>query len=106
MRFYFDGQLWKELLANGFQVHISDSIDFPAQARWLSAIAVDVDGNESEPAGRQLPRNTRPSKRKLYAVAVGTDSYQNLPQDLQLHFAGYDAKNFLGTSMVAAQRLP
>ena len=61
---------------------------------------------KSEPALRQLPRNTRPSKRKLYAVAVGTDSYQNLPQDLQLHFAGYDAKNFLGTSMVAAQRLP
>ncbi len=68
VRFYFDGQLWKELLASGFQVHISDSIDFPAQARWLSAIAVDVDGNESEPAGRQFPRDTRPSTRKLYAV--------------------------------------
>jgi len=96
VRFYFDGQLWKELPASGFQARIDDGIDFPAQARWLSAIAVDVDGNESEPAGRQIPRDTRPSTRKLYAVAVGTDSYQNLPQDLQLHFAGYDAKNFLG----------
>ena len=27
---------------------------------------------------------------------MGTDSYLKLPQDLQLHYAGYDAKNFLG----------
>jgi len=102
VRFYFDGQLWKELPASGFEARIDDNIDFPAQARWLSAIAVDVDGNESEPVGRQIPKDTRPSTRKLYAVAVGTDSYQNLPQDLQLHYAGYDAKNFL--SALQAQK--
>jgi len=42
VRFYFDGQLWKELPASGFEARIDDNIDFPAQARWLSAIAVDV----------------------------------------------------------------
>ena len=56
VRLYFDGQLWKELPASGFQARVDDTIDFLPQARWLSAIAVDVEGNESEPVGRQIPQ--------------------------------------------------
>jgi hypothetical protein len=96
VRLYFDGQNWKELPASGLDARIEDTIDFPAQARWLSAIAVDVDGNESAPVAQWIPRDSRPSARRLFAIAVGTDNYQNLPQNLQLHSAGYDANNFLG----------
>lgn len=102
VRLYFDGQLWKELPASGLEARIDDVVEFPAQARWLSVVAVDMNGNESEPVAREVPRDARPSTRKLYAIAVATDHYDRLSQDLQLQYATYDAKNFL--SAVRSQK--
>src|SRR5262249_59802604 len=95
LRLFIDGQLWHERAVEGRQIDWNETIEVPAQSRWLTAVIADTSGSESVPVAETLPRDERPSRRKLYAVAVGTDTYPLMPADLQLRYAVSDARNFL-----------
>jgi Caspase domain len=95
LRLFVDGQLWQERTVQGLQIELHETIEVPAQSRWLSAVIVDASGSESVPVAEALPRDDRPSRRRLYALAVGTDTYRLMPADLQLRYAVSDARNFL-----------
>jgi Caspase domain len=102
LRLFVDGQLWSEREVHGRELRIDEPIALPAQARWLTAVAVDAAGSESVPVAYAVPPDKRPSTRKLSVFGVGTDAYANLGQSLQLKFAVSDAKSFL--SAVSAQK--
>ena len=102
LRLFVDGQLWREQEIGGLDYRLDEDITLPAQARWLTAVAVDAAGSESVPVARALPKDTRPSSRKLFVFGIGTDTYANLDKSLQLHFAVSDAKHFM--SAVKAQK--
>lgn len=102
LRFFVDGQLWRERAIGGNEYRHDEDITLPAQARWLTAVGVDAAGSESVPVARAIPQDSRPSNRKLFVFAVGTDTYQNLDKSLQLHLAVSDAKNFM--SAVKSQK--
>jgi Caspase domain len=95
LRFFVDGQLWREQTIGGLDYHLDDDMTLPAQTRWLTALAVDAAGSESVPIARAIPQDSRPSSRKLFVFGIGTDGYVNLEKSLQLHFAVSDAKNFM-----------
>ena len=98
LRLFVDGQLWNERTVSGRALHIDERVVIPAQARWLTAVAVDAAGSESIPVAREMPRDSRASGRKLFVLAVGTDTYVNLPQNLQLRYAVADAKHFVSAA--------
>jgi hypothetical protein len=95
LRLFIDGQFWSERVIRGHDITIDEAIDIPPQARWLTAVAVDTSGSQSVPVARALPRDERASGRKLFVLAIGTDTYTRLPADLQLRYAVSDARNFL-----------
>jgi Caspase domain len=95
LRLFVDGQLWNQRALSGHGLAIEEEFIIPAQSRWLTAVASDVSGSESIPVAVEIPRDQRPGSRKLFLAAIGTDTYSNLPGDLQLHFAVADAKNFV-----------
>ncbi len=101
LRLFLDGQPWTERTISGRTVQIDESIVVPEQTRWLTAVAVDVSGSESVPVAASIPRDNRPSNRKLFVFAIGTNTYAKSPRDLQLHYAVSDAKSF--ASAVQAQ---
>ncbi len=102
LRLFADGQPWTEMPMNGQNYSLDETAAMPAQARWLTAVAMDAAGSESAPVTHALPKDTRPSSRKLFVFGIGTDTYANLDKTLQLKFAVSDAKNFM--SAVKAQR--
>jgi hypothetical protein len=102
LRLFVDGQLWREQAIGGLDYRLDDTVTVPAQARWLTAVAVDAAGSESVPVAHAIAQDSRPSSRKLFVFAIGTDTYAKLDKSLQLHFAVSDAKNFM--SAVKAQK--
>ncbi len=102
LRLFVDGQLWREQAINGLEYRFDDTFAVPAQARWLTAVAVDAAGSESVPVAHAIPQDGRRSRRKLFVFGIGTDTYANLDKSLQLKFAVPDAKNFMST--VKAQK--
>ena len=66
VRFYFDGQLWKELPASGVQAHIDDGIDFP-RASPLALRDRRGRGRQRERASR-APNSERPSPEHTEAL--------------------------------------
>ena len=92
---FVDGQLWNERAIGGRELGIEEDVFVPAQSRWLTAVAVDSSGSESVPTAVDIPRDHRPSTRKLFVAAIGTNTYLNLPRDQQLRFAVDDARKFV-----------
>ncbi|MGO9461411.1 MAG: caspase family protein [Rhodomicrobium sp.] len=101
LRLYLDGQLWNERTIGGRELRSDENAVIPAQTRWLTAVAADDSGSESVPVTAEIPRDNRPSNRKLYLLAAGTNTYSDLPPNRQLRFAVADAKSFV--SAVKAQ---
>ena len=95
LRLFVDGQVWRERGVTGQQIDLHETIEVPAQSRWLTAVMADTSGSESVPVAQPLPRDDRVSRRRLFAVAVGTDTYRLMPANLQLRYAVADARNFL-----------
>jgi hypothetical protein len=95
VRLFVDGQLWSERGVSGKEARLGEHLMLPAQARWLTAVAVDSRGNESAPVAREIARDKRQSERRLFLLAMGTDNYSQLPADMQLRYAVSDAKHFV-----------
>lgn len=91
VRLFIDGQLEREVAAQGLEFRSEIALSVPPQARWISAVAVDAAGAESIAAGQALPANTGESDKTLHGIVVGTDTYLSRDID-KLDFAAADAR--------------
>jgi hypothetical protein len=93
VKVYVDGRLAGEYPVSGQSAITTATIALQPEARWLTAVAVDQAGFESVAQGRGLgePRNATLSR--LFAIAVGTDTYDD-PKIEPLKVAKADATSF------------
>jgi len=103
LRLYVDGQLLQDRALAGASIRSDETFEVPPQSRWLTAVTIDDAGNSSLPQAAPIPPDTRASKRNLYVLAVGTDTYRYFPAAQQLRFAVNDARNFASTLQTLAR---
>ena len=68
-------------------------LDLPAEARWVSTVAIDQSGYRSITRSQALPGAAAPDQSRLFVLTVGTDIYDD-PSISQLGAAKRDAANF------------
>jgi hypothetical protein len=88
IRVYVDGQLLPEIAVDGRSAKTELEVEHPAQARWLSAVAIDELGLVSSPAVARLEPQAQ-SRNRLSGVLVGVDAYAE--RELTLTYAKSDA---------------
>jgi Caspase domain len=89
VRLFIDGQLMSELHLSQQSATLEIFLDWPPQARILSAIAIDDNGLSSSVASKVLPLKAGLGGR-LVGLAVGVDEFQD--STLNLHYAASDVK--------------
>ena len=97
LRFYADGLRIDDETLEGLKASRQISLPRPANARWLSAQAADVNGLVSKPEAIRLSASANKTN-VLRAVVVGINAYGNLK--LRLNFARSDAER-LGAALGA-----
>ena len=97
---YLDG--WQIAVHPARGVEATFEIPLPpiAGAKWLTAVATDVNGFSSQPVALATKSKTPPTRR-LLSVAVGVDAYDD-PGLPRLQFAGADARK--ASQALAANR--
>ncbi len=94
---YADGRPIKEVVLSGDRAKGDVDLALAPEARWISAVAIDVSGYESVPQVQALNAEAKPTGR-LFVIAVGTDRYDHLQEQFQLTGAVRDAKSFLAAA--------
>ena len=90
---FVDGRQASEYAVAGSASNTQAAVPLATKSRWITAVAVDVGGYESVPQGRELAGYGTPAKARVFAVAVGTDQYED-KSIAPLQFAKTDANNF------------
>jgi hypothetical protein len=92
LRVFGDGAPAQELAFEGASGTVQARLRVPVETRWVTVVAVDERGFQSTPQSIPLPPldGHRPAGR-LFATAIGTDRYAQLPE---LRFARSDAQAF------------
>lgn len=94
--------LRRELAGTAFSEKIAVSV--PAEARWLSVVATDQNGFESITRKIALELQPASPEGRLFALAVGTDKYDDAKYLGPLSLAVADAKSFLQAAQSAKGR--
>jgi uncharacterized caspase-like protein len=94
IRVFVDGRTQGEYQVGGHDASIEPTIALSPEARWITAVAIDTAGYESVPRGLELSGAERATTSRLYAIAVGTDRYDDMDRFEQLAAAKIDAANF------------
>ena len=79
VRVFIDGRAAEEIPLTGRNAQKELTVPLTPAARWITAVAVDASGYESVPVGRELPGATNASTSRLFAIAIGTDHYVQIP---------------------------
>jgi Caspase domain len=87
---FVDGRRIADQAVIGQDANGEIRLNLQPESRWITALAIDTNGHESVPRGRELPRTDSAPIGKLLAVAVGTDRYED-ERITQLKFARSDA---------------
>lgn len=93
MDVYVDGQRLIQKEISGSEQRIEQKLKLPAEAQWLTVVAVDKRGFESIPKSTSLPPSINKPEGRLFAVSVGTDKYKD-PSIPNLGLAKADAETF------------
>lgn len=93
---YVDGRPVTEQALAGRAAEASLTVPLGANDRWITAVAVDTTGHESVPQGQQLTGGGDAGGSRLFAVIVGTDTYDD-PKISPLYAARRDASSFAQT---------
>jgi len=88
VRIYIDGQSLPDISLRGARDSIEKELDYPPNARWLTAVAIDQFEFISTPVSRAL-QPQGPSHSQLLGVVVGVDTYAE--SKLVLQYAKSDA---------------
>jgi hypothetical protein len=94
MQVFVDGRLSGEYPMTGGSATMAATVPLSPEARWLTAVAVDAKGYESVARGRDLPGAGQATASRLFAIAVGTDRYDDENDIEQLASAKSDALSF------------
>lgn len=94
--------LSRELSSTSFSEKITLSV--PAEARWLSVVATDQNGFESITKKIKLDLPPSAPEGRLFALAVGTDTYDDEQYLGPLNLAIADARSFLQAARSAKGR--
>ena len=94
VRVFIDGRLEGEHAVTGGAGTREVTVSLLPEARWVTAVAVDTKGYQSVPQGRSLAGAGRATTSRLFAIAVGTDRYDDKDNIQQLAVAKADAQNF------------
>ena len=94
---YIDGKPAKTIDLSGKKVDSEVTVPVSNAARWISAVAIDINGFESIARGQSLAGVKDATDTRLYVVAMGTDKYDFLSKDDQLNAAKFDAENFINS---------
>ena len=97
LRVFEDGVLAHTIPLQGRSWQGTIKFEADDTARWATVIVSDAAGFESQPASFRLQRKAKDGGR-LFALAVGTDTYVGSAQLPDLKFAGVDARKFIETS--------
>ena len=95
VNFYADGQPIYELDVTGSVLSKDIAIPRAADARWLTAQAIDSNGLASAPRSIRRAPSGRPT-RELHAILIGNDVYSDT--NLTLKYARHDAER-LGAAL-------
>ena len=90
---YIDGRLATSIPVSGKLARTKRTLPIFSETRWISAVATDIDGYESVPQTIQRPANSTSPRGRLFAVAVGTDNYDDSEINA-LDYARADARTF------------
>jgi hypothetical protein len=90
---FVDGRPLQDIALDGAARKGKLDVKVPNDARWLSAIAVDVKGFESVPQEVKLDLPTGNADSTLHIIAFGNDEYRDRAFE-GLTGAGVDAKRF------------
>ena len=91
---FVDGCLTARLSVEGQRASQQATIALGPEARWVTLVSVDTSGHESVAKGQALPGAGATSVNRLFAVAIGTDTYEDKGKLEQLAGAKADAGNF------------
>jgi Caspase domain len=75
IRVFVDGAPAGEIGVKGNQAESEKVLQLPSNARWVTAVAVDMAGIESVPQGVGLEASKAVPQGRLLAITVGTDVY-------------------------------
>ncbi len=97
LRIFADGALVENRPLEGNMLADTLLIAIPGGARWVTAVATDIEGAESQPVS--LPVGAGNGERdedggRLFAVVVGTDVYDDASGLTRLNHAVSDARRF------------
>lgn len=97
LRIFADGALVENRPLEGNMLADTLFIAIPGGARWVTAVATDIEGSESQPVS--LPVGAGNGERdedggRLFAVVVGTDVYDDASGLTRLNHAVSDARRF------------
>lgn len=96
LRIFVDGRPAKEELLTDAEAKGAIEVALAPEARWISAVAVDTKSYESVPRGAALPGAVKADTSRLFAITVGTDTY-NDTSIAALSAAKRDASAFAAT---------
>lgn len=77
LRIFVDGRPVQDLPLSGTEAKGAVDVPLPPEARWISAVAVDTSGYESVARGQPLLDAAKASASRLFAITVGTDTYDD-----------------------------
>jgi hypothetical protein len=88
---FVDGRLESEHSVTGTAATTEVTVSLLPEARWVTAVAVDTRGYESVPQGQALAAAGQATTSQLFAIAVGSDHYDDKENIQQLRVAKADA---------------
>jgi hypothetical protein len=77
LRIFVDGRPVQAVPLAGEEAKGVLDVALPPEARWISAVAVDTSGYDSVARGQPLPDAAKASASRLFAITVGTDTYDD-----------------------------
>jgi hypothetical protein len=93
VKVFVDGRQASEYAVVGHAFNSQAAVPLLNESRWITTVAIDVGGYESVPESQELAGYGTPAKARVFAVAVGTDQYDD-KSIAPLQFAKTDANNF------------
>lgn len=101
---YLDGSVENEVQLSSRSESSSITFQLPPEARWISAVAVDINGYESVAQDAALLQPSAPTESRLHIIAFGTDEYRDREFE-NLTGAKLDAGNFVAMLEIQAGAL-
>ncbi len=99
---YRDGRQIETIPAQGDRLVIEREVEVEPAERWLTAVGRDILGVRSLATSVATePSTEAPAERRLFAIAVGTDTYDD-PRIRRLSYAASDARTFLDSLNLSA----